>query len=168
VVKILQASLSDIPAIRSIAEETWWPTYTPIISADQIRYMLNAIYSAETLQKVIEDGSQVFLILSDETGPQGFAAFGQKPGNPAICKLHKLYVLPENRGKGYGKMLIAAVKDRIATLQAHTLDLNVNRYNDPARVFYEKAGFKVVGEEDIPVGPYLMNDYVMRLDLNNS
>jgi ribosomal protein S18 acetylase RimI-like enzyme len=40
--------------------------------------------------------------------------------------------------------------------------LNVNRYN-PAKDFYEKLGFKIILEEDIPIGQYWMNDYVMRL-----
>jgi hypothetical protein len=37
----------------------------------------------------------------------------------------------------------------------------VNRYNN-AKSFYEKMGFAIVREEDIPIGPYWMNDYVMR------
>jgi diamine N-acetyltransferase len=41
------------------------------------------------------------------------------------------------------------------------LDLNVNRHN-PAKSFYEKIGFTVLREEDVPIGPYWMNDYVMR------
>ena len=42
-----------------------------------------------------------------------------------------------------------------------TLDLNVNRHNK-AKNFYEKMGFQVAYEEDIPIGKYWMNDYVMR------
>jgi ribosomal protein S18 acetylase RimI-like enzyme len=45
-----------------------------------------------------------------------------------------------------------------------TLDLNVNRYNK-AKSFYEKIGFRVVYEEDVPIGKYWMNDYVMRKQL---
>jgi diamine N-acetyltransferase len=164
VVKIVQASLHDIPAIQSMAEKTWWPTYSPIVNAEQIRYMLDAIYTPEALQKVMESGSQTFIILHDENGPQGFAAYGPRPENPDICKLHKIYVLPENHGKGYGKMLIEEVKKRVAAMDVHILDLNVNRYNK-AKTFYEKIGFRVIAEEDVRIGPYWMNDYVMRLEL---
>jgi diamine N-acetyltransferase len=166
VVKILEASPHDIPAIRSMAEETWWPTYSSILGIEQIRYMLDAIYSAEALQQVMENGSQTFIILHDENGHQGFAAYGPRPENPGISKLHKICVLPENHGKGYGKLLIEEVKKRITAIHSHTLDLNVNRYNK-ARSFYEKIGFKVIGEEDVPIGPYWMNDYIMRLELRS-
>jgi GNAT superfamily N-acetyltransferase len=127
--------------------------------------MLDAIYSSEILQNAIQTGSQNFILLTDENGPQGFASFGKRSNDPQVCKLHKIYVLPVNHGKGYGKLLIEEVKKRMADLHSHTLDLNVNRHN-PAKSFYEKIGFRIIGEEDVPVGPYWMNDYVMRLEVN--
>ena len=159
--RILPAIVSDIPVIRKIAEETWWPTYSPILSAEQIRFMLDFIYSDDQLQKVMANGSQTFVILYDDLGPQGFASYGVRHDNKHVCKLHKLYVLPGNHGKGYGRMLLDEVKKRVAAMQINTLDLNVNRFN-PARTFYEKIGFSVIGEEDVPIGPYWMNDYIMR------
>jgi diamine N-acetyltransferase len=163
-VQILHATLKDIPVIRSLAEETWWPTYSSIISVEQIRYMLDLIYGEKELEKVIRSGTQTFIILRDERGPQGFASYGLRSEDNQICKLHKLYVLPENQGKGYGKSLIDEVRIRAMNLNTHALDLNVNRSN-PAIGFYEKLGFVKIKEEDVPIGPYWMNDFVMRLAL---
>jgi diamine N-acetyltransferase len=163
--KILRATPKDIPTIRSLAEETWWPTYSPILSVDQIRYMLDHIYSQQALEEVIKSGTQTFVILFDDQGAQGFAAYGLKDNDVEICKLHKLYVLPGNHGKGFGKTLIEEVKLRALNLKARQIDLNVNR-NNPAIDFYKKLGFTVVKEEDVPIGPYWMNDYVMRLDVS--
>ena len=159
---ISDATEKDIQAIIQIAEKTWWPTYSPFLSADQIRYMLNTIYSPEVLREVMTNGSQTFIVLHDERGPQGFASFGVRSEDQNIYKLHKIYVLPENQGKGYGKLLIDEVKKQIMKKNIYTLDLNVNRFN-PACSFYKKMGFKVLREEDIPIGPYWMNDFVMRL-----
>jgi ribosomal protein S18 acetylase RimI-like enzyme len=164
-VQILHATLKDIPIIRSLAEEIWWPTYSSIVSVEQIRYMLDLIYGENELERVIRSGSQTFIILHDQNGPQGFASYGLRPEDNQICKLHKLYVLPENQGKGYGKSLIDEVRMRALKLNAQTLDLNVNRSN-PAVAFYEKFGFVKIKEEDVPIGPYWMNDYVMRLSLD--
>ena len=90
----------------------------------------------------------------------------QAPGDdtPGVAKLHKLYVLPEHHGSGYGMALIDDIRNRLLKSGIYILDLNVNRYN-PARGFYEKAGFRVLREEDVPIGPYWMNDFVMRLTL---
>jgi GNAT superfamily N-acetyltransferase len=159
------ADVNDIHIIQAIAEKTWWPTYSSILTEVQISYMLKAIYSTEPLLKAMTTNSQTFILLSDEHGAQGFASFGKRSGETNVFKLHKLYVLPENHGKGYGKILMDDVKKRITAEGSNTLDLNVNRYNK-ARTFYEKIGFQIIAEEDVPIGPYWMNDYVMRLIIN--
>lgn len=160
---IFTASENDIPVIVGIAERTWWPTYRQILSTDQIEYMLQTIYSVAALRDAMREQAQIFLLLDDGNGPQGFAAYGKHPHVSGACKLHKLYVLPHNQGKGYGRMLIDEVKSRLLKADVHTLELNVNRHN-PAIDFYEKVGFKRLREEDIPFGPYWMNDYVLRIE----
>lgn len=160
---VSEATEPDISHIRDIAEKTWWPSYSSILSADQIRYMLDVIYAEETIRRQMVEGTQTYLLLRDEGGLQGFASFGRRDDTTGIMKLHKLYVLPQHHGKGYGMALIDAIKDRLLKSGIHIIDLNVNRYN-PARRFYEKAGFTVTRQEDIPIGPYWMNDFVMRLE----
>lgn len=166
-VRILHATLKDIPVIRNLAEEIWWPTYSAIISVEQIRYMLDTIYGEAELDKLIRTGTQTFVILHDLNGAQGFASYSLRSDNKSVCKLHKLYVLPENQGKGYGQALIEEVKIRAINLDADALELNVNRQN-PAIKFYERIGFIKIREEDVPIGPYWMNDYVMRLSLHQA
>jgi diamine N-acetyltransferase len=161
-VSIRDAGPSDVTLIRNLAERIWWPTYSPIVEKEQIRYMLDLIYSESALQTVMQDGSQHFLILSDERGPQAFASYGMRKEDNLVYKLHKIYVLPDNQGKGYGKKLIEEIKGRLTAKGIRTLDLNVNRHN-PAKSFYEKLGFIVIRNEDVPIGPYWMNDFVMRL-----
>jgi diamine N-acetyltransferase len=166
-VKIIQASPADIPTIQSLADTTWRITYDKLLSKDQLEYMLSTIYSTETLQNVMENGSQTFLMLYDNGIAQGFASYGLRPEDKSVVKLHKLYILPQTQGKGYGSLLIEEVKTRLARLNIHTLDLNVKKDN-PAKTFYERLGFKVIREEEIPCGPYTLYDYVMRMDLRTS
>lgn len=158
------ASVSDVGTIIRIAEETWWPTYSPILSAEQITYMLMELYSPKKISEQVEKQLQTFLLLTEDGEPVAFAAYSPREENPDIYKLHKLYCLPATQGKGYGKILINAVADKAREACKQTLDLNVNRYNN-AKTFYEKMGFAVAYEEDIPIGPYWMNDYVMRKEL---
>ncbi len=161
--EFVDATEEDITTVQEIAEKTWWAAYSEILPAEQIRYMLDTIYGKEAMMKAMSDGTQQFIFIKNGSGYQGFAAYGDRPGDPMVCKLHKLYVLPENQGRGYGIALINEVKKRLAARGIRTLDLNVNRHNKAKR-FYESAGFCVIREEDIPVGPYWMNDYVMRLN----
>lgn len=161
--KIRDATVDDIAAIIHIAETTWWPTYSPILPPEQIRYMLDAIYTPDVLRAQIVNGTQSYLVLDLEGNAQAFAAFGPRAEDPRVYKIHKLYVLPEHHNKGYGRKLIEAIKSILLKKGIRSLDLNVNRFNN-ARHFYERAGFQMIREEDIPIGPYWMNDFVMRLN----
>src|SRR5688500_4596810 len=141
--KISEASEEDIPTIIDIAEKTWWPTYQDILTREQIRYMLDAIYTPGSIAKQMTDGTQQFLIGKDERCPQGFSSFGVRSEDANICKLHKLYVLPDNQKRGYGRMLIDEVRRRMLQQNKRILDVNVNRYNRALR-FYENYGFKII------------------------
>ncbi len=158
---IREANINDVKAICEIAEQTWWHTYSPILSDDQIRYMLDTLYAPEVIHRQIRDKELTYLILSDDEAGAGFAGFCPRDENPEIYKLHKLYCLPQTQCKGYGKLLINQVINYVLNAGKHTLDLNVNRQNK-AKSFYEKLGFSVIYEEDLPIGPYWMNDFVMR------
>ena len=163
-VKILEATVEEIPVIQEIAEIAWKATYSHILAREQLRFMLDAIYSHQELAKVMTEGSQKFLILEDKEGHQGFASFGARKEEPGVFKLHKIYIMPKNQGKGYGSLLIDEIKRRLTIQGINVLDLNVNRNNE-AREFYKKLGFKIIREEDVPIGQYWMNDYVMRLTI---
>lgn len=158
---ILQATPAHADVICEIAERTWWPAYREILSGEQIRYMLDTIYAREKIHEQLESGSQTYLLLMNDRAPEGFAAFAPREENPEVYKLHKLYCLPETQGRGYGRLLLEAVSRRVIAAGKHMLELNVNRFNR-ARSFYEKLGFEIAYEEDIPIGPYWMNDFVMR------
>ncbi|MBS1528158.1 MAG: GNAT family N-acetyltransferase [Bacteroidetes bacterium] len=161
---IRQATINDLETIIDLAEKIWWPTYSPILEKEQIEFMLGEIYSAEKIGTQLKNNTQFYLILEEDGKPVAFAGYSPRDEDPEIYKLHKLYCLPETQGKGYGKILINEVAQKTLDAGKHTLDLNVNRYNK-AKNFYEKMGFNVAYEEDIPIGPYWMNDYVMRKNL---
>lgn len=162
--EIVNATGEDIPTIKDLAERTWRVTYSELLSAEQLSYMLKMIYSEESLKTVMDNNSQQFILLREDGISLGFAAYGPRPEDPSIFKLHKLYLLPETQGRGLGKKMLDEVKRRTVDSGRKILDLNVKRDN-PAKSFYEKCGFRVIREEDIPFGPYMLEDYIMRIEL---
>jgi GNAT superfamily N-acetyltransferase len=161
---IRQANTNDVATILRIAEETWWVTYSPIIETEQIAFMLNEIYSPKKVAAQIGGNLQTYLLLIEGDEPVAFAGYSPRDEDHEIYKLHKLYCLPVTQGKGYGKILINEVCQKTLEAGKYTLELNVNRFNT-AKTFYEKMGFAVAYEEDIAIGPYWMNDFVMRKKL---
>ncbi len=166
--RIVPATLRDIPTIIQLAEGTWEPTYRFILSREQMEYMYRVIYTPAALKRQMAEEHHTFLLAFVDGQPAGYASFGPLPaadGASAVdYKLHKIYVLPTQQGQGLGLHLIEAVEEAARQAGGHTLDLNVNRYN-PAISFYERRGFVRQREENVPIGPYFMNDYVMRKTL---
>ena len=161
---IREATVNDVETIRHIANETWLPAYGAILSKEQLAYMLAEIYATDKITSQIINNEQTYLLLFEGDDPVAFAAYSPREEKADVYKLHKLYCLPSTQGKGYGKQLIDKVCADVLAAGKTILELNVNRYNN-AKYFYEKLGFVVVNEEDIPIGPYYMNDYVMRKQL---
>jgi GNAT superfamily N-acetyltransferase len=159
---IRPGDLEDINSIGFLAQQIWPETYGAILPAEQLEFMLNLFYSPASLRRQMEEDRHQFLIVEQDEEAIGFASWGATE-EPEIYKLHKLYVLPGQQGKGLGRTLLSYIFEAIRPEGATVLRLNVNRYNK-ARSFYEKMGFAVVKEEDVPIaGGYFMNDYVMEI-----
>ena len=108
------------------------------------------------------DEHQQFLILEQGEEAIGFASWAPT-SETGVFKLHKLYVLPGQQGKGLGRMFLQYIFNDIRHDGVKKLRLNVNRYNK-ARQFYERMGFVVIGEEDVPLGnDVFMTDYIMEV-----
>lgn len=141
---------------------TWHATYNKILSPPQMRYMLVKMYARKTIMQQMRSGHHYFL-LKHQKSLVGFIDVSLL--DEQSIKLHKLYLLPEYQGLGYGRRLIDFVKRFALHMGANSILLNVNRYNE-ALGFYKKNGFTIVASEDIDIGNnFFMNDYVMRLCL---
>ena len=159
-ISIRPAEPEDINTIGFLAQQIWPIAYDGIVPADQLQYMLNLIYSPSALRRQMVDERHQFLLVEQGEEAIGFASWGATQ-DPGIFKLHKLYVLPGQQGKGLGRSMLQFIFGAIGPEGATLLRLNVNRFNK-ARQFYEKLGFRVVGEEDVDIGNnYFMIDYIM-------
>ncbi len=156
---IRPAGLQDIQTIRTLAHDIWPKAYGTMISRAQRDYMLNWMYSPESLRQQMEAGHQ-FLLLETESGEAlGYAAYC--PLSDTQWKLEKLYVRVEMHGQGLGKTLLENVMERIRQKGPTHLELQVNRTN-PAVGFYHKMGFQILREADFEIGNgFWMNDYIM-------
>lgn len=164
--EIKKAGINDIGLVQELALTTWPAAYKEILSAAQLKYMLNLIYSKDALTNQLKNLHHDFIIVYAEDRAVGFASYSpKKPGDRSLYRLHKLYVLPDQQGKGTGKFLLDHIIDEIKQAGAKNLELNVNRHNI-AFHFYSKLGFTIAREEDIDIGEgYYMNDYVMELKM---
>lgn len=155
------ATTTEIPIIQTLVEQIWRPTYQSLLTTAQIDYMIDMMYSTASLTRQLEELQHQYILLYDETIPIGYASYSTTD-TAGIFKLHKIYLHMSYQGKGVGKLLMNNVIEKVKALNAHILELDVNRDNK-ARLFYEKQGFTIYKEKDTDIGNgYMMNDYVMR------
>ena len=163
--EIRKASLEDIPVIRNMAEVVFPATYREILSPEQIDYMMQWMYSPDSLRRQMMEAGHNYYIAYLHNEAVGYLSI-QSEGED-VFHLQKLYVLPNYQGMHLGQVLfehaIKVVKEvHPATCQ---IRLNVNRQNG-ALTFYEKMGMTKVDEGDFPIGNgYYMNDYIMGLEI---
>lgn len=154
-----KASLADAQLIQSLAHQTWPDTFGNILSTEQIDYMLDMMYSPAAIEQQMEQ-QHVFLILEDDENAIGYVSY-QLDYLANTTKIHKLYVLPNQQGKGAGKYLIQTVADIAENEKQLRLRLDVN-YQNKAIGFYQHLGFEIIDRIDTKIGNgYLMEDYVM-------
>ncbi|HVU50217.1 MAG TPA: GNAT family N-acetyltransferase [Polyangia bacterium] len=67
----------------------------------------------------------------------GFTTFAARP----LLNIHDLAVVPEHRGRGVGRALLAAAEEAARRRGCVKLTLEVQQHNARARRVYEAAGF---------------------------
>ena len=123
------------------------------------------VCTEEMLQKCIveEEKQEVYLIQEDGTNVgftcfyESFSSFLCKPG----LYLDDLFILPEHRGKGYGKMTLDWLAHIAVTRGYGRFEWTCRDWNRHAMDFYEKYGatrmagwsmFRVTGEKLQEIG----------------
>jgi ribosomal protein S18 acetylase RimI-like enzyme len=80
-----------------------------------------------------------------------------------VAQLQKIYVLHEFVGEGVGKPLIDAVLADAVLRQADTVWLDVLKENARAVRFYERRGFRMIGEDRYAIGAQTFAFHLMAL-----
>jgi ribosomal protein S18 acetylase RimI-like enzyme len=123
--------------------------------------MMNMMYSVDALQKQANEKQHHFILAKENNVSVGFASYEFGCNGTNKTKIHKIYVLSTQQGKGTGKFLLDFIADEAKRQNNTAVFLNVNKYNS-AQHFYKKLGFEITEEVVIDIGQgYVMDDYVM-------
>ncbi|MDD5862134.1 MAG: GNAT family N-acetyltransferase [Prevotella sp.] len=167
---IYQASLKDIPVIQGIARVTFTDTYHDIITPEQNDYMMEMMYSTDSLTRQMTVDHHTYLIACLDGKPVGYVSvqpLSEKEDGLDVIELQKIYVLPNLHGQHLGQFLFDEAVKFIKTIHPAPcmMELHVNRHNQ-ALGFYEHQGMRKLRQGDYPIGQgFYMNDYIMGLEL---
>jgi ribosomal protein S18 acetylase RimI-like enzyme len=109
---------------------------------------------ARRVRLVLEQGETAVLLAG--SGPDGLAVLRFRPSlwSEALeCYLAELYVVPDRRGRGFGRSLMDAAIAYARRRGADYMDLGTSEDDVAARTLYESLGF--TNREGRPDGPVM-------------
>jgi ribosomal protein S18 acetylase RimI-like enzyme len=146
--QVRNAEESELDRLATLWYEGWKDAHLQIVPEELVR--------ARTPES-FRERMRVLLPAVRVVGPGGM------PAGLCIVKddeLYQLYVAPEARGSGVARALIADAETQIAQAGYETAWLACAIGNDRAARFYEKCGWRRVGNMmnrlDLPSGEYLL------------
>lgn len=157
---------TDIELIQALADKCYMDAYREIHTEEQNRFSFQEMYSTESLSRQLTHQHSHFFILNDEGENRGYLAI--YPLGKHQWMLDKLYILPWEKGHGYGRIMVEHAFNwlRHASETPCQMVLGVNRRND-AVAFYKHLGFEIAESWDKPIadGRWIMDGYEMTIDL---
>jgi GNAT superfamily N-acetyltransferase len=162
-----KATVEDTNTIVQFGADTFKAAFGPYNTSEDMAEYLAANFNHETIQSIIEDVSSFFLLGHEGNKMIGYAMLkeGTHPDfvtGPNPIELVRFYVTPEVIGLGYGSELMQACLDKALAMGHKTVWLATWQKNERAIRFYEKWGFRIVGNAIYIIGDDVTDDFVMQ------
>ncbi|MFP3833478.1 GNAT family N-acetyltransferase [Chryseobacterium sp. SIMBA_028] len=160
--KLTKATEENVPLIQDLARRSWKNAYAEILSEEQMDYMLSEMYSKTELESQLQNPNYHYYLIVDENANsyEGFMGY-EHHYEDETTKLHRIYLIPESKGKGLGKLALQFLNEKVSEHGNKRIILNVNKHN-AARNFYESQGYRVYDEGVFDIGNgFVMDDFLM-------
>jgi len=162
--KLIPANQTDIGKISELASVIWNQHYRAIIGQPQIDYMLNLMYSEQTISEQLNSKQHLYYLINSNDCTVGFISVHEEKKGDWF--LHKFYIDQTKASKGIGTFTFEILKQ---LLKPNKITLTVNRQNHKSINFYFKLGFKIEGVANFDIGNnFEMNDFVMVWEMRNA
>ena len=103
----------------------------------------------------------VFILVVENQKNIGYLSYTTILESNGALHLNKIYLVPQQQGKGLGKEMLQFAESAVKELGATALELNVNKYNQ-ALHFYNHNGYTLKEEAVIDIGNgFVMDDFIL-------
>lgn len=158
-------SESEIKELAQLAAIIWNEYFVDIISKEQIAYMIEKFQSYPALKKAMQEDHYTYFLAYEQGQLIGYC--GVKPEVDGRLFLSKLYLHKDSRGKGLSSSLMKEALHFAQESNMHAIYLTCNKYNTHSLDVYRRKGFYEIDAVTTDIGQgYIMDDYILQLDLN--
>lgn len=136
-IRLRDARPGDVPAVAAI--------WNPIVRDTVITFWPTERSEAEiaTLIRDRQAGRHPFIVADDAGTVRGFATYSQfrQGGGYARSMEHTIYLAPDARGSGTGRLLLGALEDRARAAGHRLLIGGITASNEGSLRFHARAGY---------------------------
>ncbi|GAA4274910.1 GNAT family N-acetyltransferase [Aquimarina gracilis] len=165
-----KAKLSDSLRISVLLKTVYIQTYAVDGVTFEFSNFITKRFSPELIEKTIKENPSRLIIAYQNGNPIGVAEIIYDSNCPirkiSVPELSKLYVLERFYGKGIGYGLMNEAEKEVRENGFTEFNLEVYINNKRAIAFYERQGYKSIGNVDFPMESNTYENLVMNKELN--
>lgn len=160
----------DAAALSHFGRKTFCDTFAHLYKPQDLSAYLNRVYTPAVILADMATSGTEFRIAEQDGRIIGFCKIGAvtvpvDPVPPHSIELRQLYVDHSHHGSGVAATLMAWALDRAHARDCEAMYLSVYAENYRAQRFYERHGFRKVGEYKFMVGQQADDEFIMMLQL---
>lgn len=162
-----EATVADAGPISHLIGSTWAKFFAYSVTDSDLETYLTKTVSPDQITREIQSDTRLFLVAENDTGIIGVAQLNLDTIDFNLTleypvELNRLYIKPDQQGSGLAAELLRYTEGRCKEIGKRGLWLGVWEDNARGIRFYEKMGFKRVGEHSFYVGESKRRDWVMQ------
>lgn len=148
---IRRAVPADAKLISDLSGVTFQQTFEGTCSDEDLAGFIEESYNENQILLELNDENDLYFIASVDTNPVGYLKMKEDESEVPAIKEHKsleikrLYVLKEYHSRKVGAALMEFALDYGSKNNFEIIWLGVWEYNERAKAFYKKFGFKETG-----------------------
>jgi ribosomal protein S18 acetylase RimI-like enzyme len=172
-ISIAKANLATATRLAAIGSQTFSETFAADNTPEDMAAFLAQTYGPEIQLAELQQSRYTFLLAEMQGELVGFAKLwrdsplGLAAGEPATGRLEvkQLYVVEDWIGTGLGATLMRRILDLAQAENCTAIVLGVWERNERAKAFYQRFGFREVGELPFKLGEDVQRDLLLRKGL---
>lgn len=169
-IEVKKCTVEDLQILQKVSVETFRDTFQDQNTEEDLYNYLEKAYNTEQLTSELLNQQSEFYFVFNSNDLAGYLKINineaqtETNGEDAL-EIERIYVLPQFKGKGLGKILIQQAVERAQFHRKTNIWLGVWEHNHAALAFYKKLGFVQTGAHSFFMGEDEQTDLILTKNL---
>lgn len=169
-IEVKKCTVEDLQILQKVSVETFRDTFQDQNTEEDLYNYLEKAYNTEQLTSELLNQQSEFYFVFNRNDLAGYLkinineAQSETKGEDAL-EIERIYILPQFKGKGLGKILIQQAVGRAQFHRKTNIWLGVWEHNQAALAFYKKLGFVQTGAHSFFMGKDEQTDLILTKNL---